>query len=304
VIHAHSPVYNGFAALRVARENNIPCVYEMRAVWEDAAVDRQKFGARSVAYWIARLAEGRLLNSVDAVITICEGLQSEVINRGIAATKVTVVPNAIPRVTVQALGANDQLKRDLGWPDGPVFGFIGSLFHYEGVDRILDAVPAVLSKAPNVRFLVLGGGECEREIRERASQWRNNEVVFKPRVSHAEVAEYYSVTDCLVYPRRSIRLTELVTPLKPLEAMAMRRAVIASDIGGHRELIEHQRTGLLFDNREPLALQESISRLAQDQPLLQSLSASGQEFVSNERTWDRVGARYIPVYEGLLASRS
>lgn len=302
LIHAHSPVYNGYAALRVAREKHIPCMYEMRAVWEDAAVDRRKFAAKSIFYRVARLAETRLFNSVDGIFTICAGLQSEVLKKGVPAEKITVVPNAIPRAAVRALGPNYQLKHQLGWPDGPVFGFIGSLFHYEGVDRILDVIPAVLSKAPNVRFLILGGGECEQEIRQRTATWKKNEVVFRPRVSHSEVASYYSVTDCLVYPRRSVRLTELVTPLKPLEAMAMKRAVIASNIGGHRELIQDHRTGLLFDNRDPHALQNSILRLAQDESLLRSLAASGQEFVSNERTWDCVGARYLPVYERLVAS--
>jgi len=301
VIHAHSPFYNGCAALKVARERHIPCIYEMRAVWEDAAVDRRTISTRSLRYRFARAAESYVFKEADAIITICGGLRADLVSRGIPADKITIVPNAVPRETVRRVPPDERLKHQFGWPDGPVFGFIGSLFHYEGVDRILDAVPAVVDRIPTARFLVVGGGECETHVRQRVASQTNNAIVHQPRVNHVQVSQYYSIIDCLVYPRRKVRLTELVTPIKPLEAMAMAKAVIASDIGGHRELIEHRNTGWLFDGGTGSSeLSDAMLTLAQSDTLIPQLGASGQAYVSSERTWDRVSLRYVDVYEKLL----
>ncbi|MGA3202986.1 MAG: glycosyltransferase [Bryobacteraceae bacterium] len=302
IVHVHSPVYIGLAAAKVARECRLPCVYEMRAMWEEAAVELRTLRRSSVLYSVARLAETRLVGKVDAVVTICDGLRENLLARGVSPRKVTVVPNAVSREMVRLVAKSNVLRRQFDWPDGPSFGFIGSLFHYEGVDRMLDVVPQVLKELPAARFLIVGGGKCENDIRERVRQWKNNEVIYRPYVPHSEIEQYYGALDCLVYPRRSTRLTELVTPLKPLEAMAMNRAVIASDVGGHRELIEHDRTGWLFSNDDEAALGRSMIALAGSNGSLARIAANGHEFVSRERTWDGVSLKYLSIYDALLAA--
>ncbi len=303
ILHAHSPVYNGFAACHVAREFGIPCVYEMRAVWEDAAVDRKTASVKSILYKSAYALETRLFHKVDAVVTICDGLRADVVSRGIAPGKVSVVPNAISRESIVDIPRDNDLRASFDWPEGPVFAYIGSFFRYEGVDRLLDAIPYVLDHAPNARFLVLGGGECQDQIKEQAARLSGNLVAYRPRVPHSDVARYYSVADAMVYPRRSIRLTELVTPLKPLEAMGMGKAVIASNIGGHRELVDHDKTGYLFSNSDESGLKSALVELARDPALVRRLAAAGRTFVSSARTWEQVSLRYIPIYETVLSRR-
>lgn len=304
VIHAHSPFYVGAAAQKVAREAGIPCVYEMRASWEDAAADRKTTSAKSATYNLMRRLESSLFQRVDAVVTICQGLKQEVLERGIPESKIDVVPNAVRPETIRTLPVDHELRASLGWSDGPAFGYIGSLFSYEGVERLLDAAPAVIRRVPNARFLVLGGGEREQQIREGASRFTRGEFVCLPRVPHGEIHRYYSVLNCMVYPRHSIRLTEMVTPLKPLEAMAMGRTVIASDIGGHRELIRQRDTGLLFDNSRPEDLAGTLLEVATNSPLAGRLAANGQSFVSNYRTWGEVSKTYLELYDRLTARRT
>ncbi len=303
IIHAHSPAYNGLAAVQAARQAKIGCVYEMRALWEDAAADRGKMKAGSLLYRAARLLENRVQSRADAVVTISEGLRDEVLRQGVPRDKLFVVPNGVSPERFLPGPRDARLAASLGWSDHLVFGFIGSLFNYEGVEDLLEAAPGVLARFPKVRFLVVGGGEREQQVKEKAASWTSGEVVWRPRVSHDTVRAFYSLVDCFVYPRRSIRLTELVTPLKPLEAMAMEKCVVASDVGGHREMIADERTGLLYRPGDTAALVDCLSRLAADAGLRRRLGAEGRQFVLAERTWKAVSAGYEAVYQHALSGR-
>jgi glycosyltransferase involved in cell wall biosynthesis len=125
-------------------------------------------------------------------------------------------------------------------------------------------------------------------------------VVFAGRVPHAQVRPHYDLIDVLVYPRRSMRLTELVTPLKPLEAMALGRLLVASDVGGHRELIRDGETGRLFPAGSADALAASIARLLDDRGDWDRMRRAGRHFVESERNWTRSVARYVDVYGRVL----
>ncbi|MCS6947123.1 MAG: glycosyltransferase family 4 protein, partial [Steroidobacteraceae bacterium] len=181
-------------------------------------------------------------------------------------------------------------------------GFIGSFYAYEGLDLLLDAVPAIAAFAPQLRVLLVGGGLEEQRLKERAARLGIAErVIFAGRVPHAEVARYYSVIDLLVYPRKSIRLTETVTPLKPLEAMAQGRVLIASDVGGHRELIADRRTGYLFRADDARAVVECVERALRDRARWPDLGAAGRRYVEQERNWQHSTQRYRGVYDAVLA---
>ena len=182
------------------------------------------------------------------MFTICEGLRSDIAARGIPADKVTVIPNAVDIDNFEPGGTPDAaLKARLGLDGATVLGFIGSFYAYEGLDLLLAALPALLQHRPDLRVLLVGGGPQEAALKAQAQQLGvADKVVFTGRVPHAEVQRYYDLVDVLAYPRHSMRLTELVTPLKPLEAMAQGRLLVASDVGGHKELIRDGETGMLF----------------------------------------------------------
>ncbi|MCV2355492.1 glycosyltransferase, exosortase A system-associated [Paucibacter sp. B2R-40] len=302
ILHAHSPVLNALPALRVGRRMGIPVVYEVRAFWEDAAVDHGTTQEGSLRYRLTRRMETHALKRADHVFTICEGLRADIVARGIAHGKVTVIPNAVDIDNFEPGGQADEgLKASLGLSGAVVLGFIGSFYAYEGLDLLLDALPLLLQHRSDVRVLLVGGGPQEAALKEQAQRLgMQDKVIFTGRVPHTDVNRYYDLVDALVYPRHSMRLTELVTPLKPLEAMAQGRLLVASDVGGHRELIQHDRTGILFKAGQVDSLLESVLSLLAQPERWASLRAAGRRFVEEQRNWRVSVNNYRAPYADLL----
>ena len=302
ILHAHSPALNGLAALSAGKKFGLPVVYEIRAFWEDAAVDHGTSREGGLRYRMTRALETHVIKNADAVTTICEGLRKDIIQRGIPENKVTVIPNAVDISRFNVGGESDKaLQTNLGLDGKQVLGFIGSFYAYEGLPLLLEALPAVLEKSPDVRVLLVGGGPDEAKLKSACVRLKiEDKVVFTGRVPHDEVQKYYDLVDILVYPRYSMRLTELVTPLKPLEAMAQGRLLIASDVGGHHELIRDGETGRLFRAGDATALAETILDVLGSRNYWPAIKAAGRYFVEQERNWAASTARYKNIYEGLL----
>ena len=299
IIHAHSPVLNALPAIRVGRELGIPVVYEIRAFWEDAAVDHGTTREGSVRYRLTRALETWAIQKADHVFTICEGLRADIADRGVDSAKVTVIPNAVDTNAFQASQAPDPaLKRSLALDGKVVLGFVGSFYAYEGLDLLIESLPAILQANPAVALLLVGGGPEEGRLREQVSRLQlDAHVVFSGRVPHKEVSRYYDLIDVLAYPRHSMRLTELVTPLKPLEAMAQQKLFVASSVGGHRELVEHMKTGVLFKADDQEALAQALLDLLGRPQIWPALKANGRAFVETTRNWRNSVANYKPTYE-------
>lgn len=298
IVHAHSPQLNALPALRAARARGIPVVYEVRAFWEDAAVDHGTTREGSLRYRLSRALDTYAFRHVDAITCICEGLRSDIIARGIPAEKVTVIPNAVDIEKFPPGGPPDEaLKARLGLSGARVLGFIGSFYAYEGLDLLLAALPQIRAEAPDVRVLLVGGGPQEANLKRQAERLGiADRVVFAGRVPHAEVNRYYDLVDLLVYARHRMRLTDLVTPLKPLEAMAQGRLFVASDVGGHKELIRHGETGWLFPADDAAALARAVLHAFANRHRWAEMKARGRAFVETERNWKASVARYHDVY--------
>ena len=304
ILHAHSPVLNALPALRAGRRLSIPVVYELRALWEDAAVDHGTAREGDLRYRASRALETHALRRAAHVTTICEGLRREIIDRGIPANRVTVIPNAVDAREFRVGGEPDPaLQAKLGLTGATVIGFAGSFYGYEGLDLLLEAAALLLPRRPDLRILLVGGGPQESALRAQAARLSlGDRVVFTGRVPHADVQRYYDLIDVLAYPRKRMRLTEIVTPLKPLEAMAQGRMFVASDVGGHRELVRDGETGFLFPAGDAGALCRTIENVLARKEDWPRVRAEARRFVEAERTWARSVARYEDVYSELLAS--
>jgi len=305
LIHAHSPVLNALPALWVRRDLNIPVVYEMRASWEDAAVDHGSTKEGSLRYQVSRALESFALKRADQVTTICEGLRGDIAVRGVSAERITVIPNAVDAQLFQfGVEPDAALRSRLGLDGATVLGFAGSFYGYEGLHLLLDAVAGMHARHAKLRVLLVGGGPQEEALRAQVQRLGLQElVIFTGRVPHAEVQRYYELIDVLAYPRLPIRLTELVTPLKPLEAMAQGRMFVASDVGGHRELIRDGETGFLFRAGDVSALEQALEKVLAQREQWPRIRQQARHFVEKERTWASSVARYREVYRRALAAR-
>jgi len=306
VLHAHSPVLNAIPAIRVGRRLGIPVVYEVRAFWEDAAVDHGTTAEGSLRYRATRALESWAFKRVGHVFTICEGLRRDIVARGIPEQKVTVIPNAVDVQGFQLSGEPDSaLKRKLGLDGKTVLGFVGSFYAYEGLDLLLEAFARLQAQRQDLRVLLVGGGPQEANLKAQAERLRiADKVVFTGRVPHAEVSRYYDLIDLLVYPRHSMRLTELVTPLKPLEAMAQGRIFMASDVGGHKELIRDGETGRLFAAGKVDSLVTTVGEMLDHREQWPAMRAAGRRFVEQVRNWKNSVANYDSIYRRLVAGRA
>jgi glycogen synthase len=304
IVHAHSPVLDALAALNAVRAWKLPLIYEIRAFWEDAAVGNGTGTEGSARFRLTKALETWAVKRADAVAVICEGLRGDLIARGIAADKIVVSPNGVDLTLFGAPIAPDPaLAATLGLTGAEVVGYIGSFYDYEGIDDLIAAMPALVAARPLARLLLVGGGPMEAGLRAQATASPvADRIVFVGRVPHERVEDYYALTDVLAYPRKKMRLTDLVTPLKPLEAMAQRRLVAASDVGGHRELIEDGITGTLFAPNDPAAIAAALARVFDDRPGWSERRDRARTFVEQERNWASNIARYEPVYQKLLSA--
>jgi PEP-CTERM/exosortase A-associated glycosyltransferase len=303
VLHAHSPALCGAAARRAARVLGLPLVYEIRAFWEDAAVENGTGRTGSVKYRLTRALENHVVAGADAVVTICEGLRTDLVGRGVDPARIAIMPNGVDLdLFGQAPPRDAALAAELGLGSGSVIGFIGSFYAYEGLDDLIAAMPALVARHADARLLLVGGGPCEAALRAQAlASPAADAIRFVGRVPHTEVERYYALADIMAYPRKRSRLTDLVTPLKPLEAMAQGKLVAASDVGGHRELMSDGVTGTLFAPDDPAACADALARLLDDRSGWQARREAARAHVRARHDWAVNARRYQDVYQDLLA---
>ncbi len=298
-LHAHSPVLTALAAFPVARRHRLPLLYEIRAFWEDAAVGNGTGREGSARYHLTRMLETYAARKADAVAVICEGLRDDLVRRGIDPRKIVVSPNGVDMNLFGSPAAPDpEFARRLGLEDCDTVGFIGSFYDYEGLDDLIAAMPMLVDRRPRAKLLLVGGGPMEPALKAQAAcSPASDRIHFVGRVPHEQVERYYALIDILAYPRKAMRLTELVTPLKPLEAMAQRKLVVASDDGGHRELIEDGVTGNLFAAGDPQALAASLADLFDRREGWDERRDTARSYVERERNWSSNISRYAPIYQ-------
>ncbi len=304
VIHAHSPFTCGIIGDLTGRFRHIPAIYEVRGIWEDSHSARYDLDQRSLRYRALRELENKAIRWADLCIVIGEGLRSELTSRGIAGSKIRTVPNGVDVTAFKPGPASSGLRERLGLVGRRVLGYIGSFFSYEGLDIVVRAMRPLSQRFPDVALMLVGLGEAEPQLRAISNEGEiADRVIFAGKVSHAQVADYYRICDIMVLPRREAREARLVTPLKPLEIMAMGKPLILSDIGGHREMVISGENGIFFkaDDIEDLVLK--CSELLENPDLMNDLGQNGRSWVERNRSWSALVEKYVEIYAELTKSK-
>ncbi len=304
VIHAHSPFTCGIIGDITGHFRGIPTVYEMRGIWEDSHTGRYGLSQKSMRYRGVRGLETVALRSADHCVVIADALRDEVINRGVNPDRITVVPNGVDCARFTAGNADPQLAESLGIQDSLVMGYVGYFFHYEGLDLLFQAFVVLAREFPRLKLLLVGDGELMAPLKAMAEdQGLQNRCIFTGRIPHHRTLDYYRLFHLLVLPRRRGRESSLVTPLKPLEIMAMGKALVASDVGGHLEIVQPNVNGLLFQSDNLDSLVQVCRMVLNDEGLRRELGLKARRWVLENRDWNVLIEKYIRLYNRLLREK-
>ena len=301
VIHAHTPYRVGSPAYKAAKKIGIPFVYEMRGMWEETAVANGRWISGGPAYWRFRINETKLMKKADSLVCISEALKSEAIYRGISKHKITVSPNGYDAELQSEQNDSEfykSIKSNLNLNKSTkVIGYIGSLRKLEGVDYTAKAVAKLCDLGYDVRFFTLSSESGQNELRNLCNELgiHDHSIITGP-VEHSAVTPYFGLIDLFVVSRPLSRVTDIVTPLKPFEAMGLGKIVICSDLTAMKEIIEHKKTGLLYDADDLDSLVNQIKWCLDNPELAKSLGQAGKAWISENRTWAKIAEHSKSAY--------
>jgi glycosyltransferase involved in cell wall biosynthesis len=301
VVHAASNHWNGLTAVETARRLGLPSVYEVRGLWEVTRASRNPDWHDSGMYrYIARM-EADAAAQATRVIAITGGLRDELIDRGVDEDKILLVPNGVDTERFVPLERDVELQRELRLEGKKVIGYIGSVLDYEGLDLLIRAAAELDKTRDDFHVLIVGDG-AEKEAFESLAEelgLLSRVVTFTGRVPHEDVERYYSLVDIAPFPRLPLPVCELVSPLKPFEAMAMGKAVVASDVRALAEIVTDGENGLLHAKGDSADLVRALGMLLDDDELRGRLGETGRRWVEQERDWRRLAKRVSEIYSSV-----
>ncbi len=305
IVHAASPVLVGLPAMAMARKHKLPFVYEVRDLWENASVDRGKWAYDSLPYRGAKGLETIVFKQAQCVVTICSALRDEIAPRIGKKVELAVVKNGVESDLFQPQAPSQRVIEKWNFQGKRLLGYIGAFQPYEGLEHLISAMPAIVREIPNAHLMITGGGNAlEAELHALVKRKGLSEMVtFTGRVPHSEVQEMYSVVDLMVYPRISTRTTELTTPLKPLEAMALKIPVMLSATQAMLEIVNPGETGYAFTPGDEADLARvAVAALRDDEGRMEMVQ-NARKHVETQRHWPSIASDYQGIYERAITRK-
>jgi glycosyltransferase involved in cell wall biosynthesis len=282
-------------------------VYEVRGFWEDTWLSRHPdaaMRASSELYQRNRALETRCMLAGDLVVTLGEAMREEIVARGVPEEKILIVPNAVSAEFLRPLPDATTLREELGIkPDEQVVGVVTSLVPHEGIGTLLEATAMLRARGVPARALIVGDGPERAALQRQAAQaGLADAAVFTGRVPASKVRQFHALLDVFVVPRTPDRVCQLVTPLKPVEAMASGLCVVTSEVKALTEIVKHEVTGMQTVPQDPVSLADCLERLIYSPDIRRKLGDNAREWVARDRTWSHNAARYRDAYARLGAT--
>lgn len=301
VLHAASNYLNAQVALALRDRLGIPVVYEVRGFWEDTWLSRHPEDEQALAaselYQAIRAAETACMRAADVVVTLGEAMRAEIASRGIPVDRIEIVPNAVGESFLEPLPSRPNTETKIEAKiEAFTVGTVTTLTPHEGIGTLLEAVKLLTERGIPARALIVGDGP-EKAALERQAQTGSIPATFTGRVPAAKVRDYHALLDVFVVPRTRDRVCELVTPLKPVEAMASGLCVVTSEVSALSEIVKHEVTGVLTVPQDPVSLADRLEWLFYNPDIRAKLGAAAREWVAGDRTWTRNAERYRAVYQ-------
>jgi glycosyltransferase involved in cell wall biosynthesis len=302
IIHAASNYWNGLAATHLAAQVGVPSVYEVRGLWEVTRRSATPGYEFSMSHRFYVKLETQAALQASHVFALTGALRDELVRRGVPTDKITLLPNAVDESRFFPLPRDSELEQKFGYERKTVIGYVGSLLAYEGLDLLLRAVAQLAKVRDDFRVLIVGSGaEHENLLTLMRELNLGNIVDFTGRVPHSEVEKYYSLIDIAPFPRLPLPVCEMVSPLKPFEAMAMEKACIVSSCAALTEIVQDGITGRVFEKGSHESLATVLKELLDNPEAVKEFGKAGREWVLENRTWSKNAIIVQEVYERLLA---
>jgi len=282
-------------------------VYEIRGFWEVTRSSRDEQFENTPKYRFMQLFEGLVARHADRVITITTAMKRRLASHGVPMDRIDVAFNGVDPARFVPRPVKPELRRKLGIPQGvPVIGYVGSFVDYEGLDDLVTAAAGLAKQGHRFRLVLVGDGAALPAIRTQIANVGLSEIaILTGRVPHDEVEDLYALVDIAPFPRKPWEVCELVSPLKPFEAMALEKAVVVSSVEALSEIVTDGSNGLVFEKGNALALQEALAKLIADPGLRARLGRAGRQWVIENRSWNASGRVCVEAYDGVrLAPRS
>jgi len=288
VLHTTTHYVNGLVVRAVAEALGIPWVYEVRGQLADTwASTRGPEARQSEKYRLFQKRETEVMRDADLVLTLGRAMKANIVAAGIPDNKVIIAPNAVGGAFLAEPLDKASARRVLGLAeDGQFIGTVSSLVPYEGIEDLVAAFALLAADMPQLRLLIVGDGSSMPSLQLQAQRSGFiNRIIFTGRVPRSRAALYHQALDAFVVPRKDLEVTRSVTPLKPVEAMASARPVVASDLPALAEIVEDRVTGLLATAGDPASFAAAIREILSDPERAAKFGAAGRERVLQERTW-------------------
>lgn len=303
LIHGHT--YATFSSFgeRIAREEKIPFIYEVRGFWEDSRVAVGRLKEFGYQYMKIRKIETKLMKKADFLITLGKMMKKEISSRGIEEEKIFIVPNGVDIEQFQPEASNANLKHILKIEEKKIIAYIGSIQEIEGIETLIKALKIVKKEIKNTVLLLIGS--CYKPYKLKLKKLIkklgiNNSVRFIGQIEQRKIKNYYSIIDIIIIPRIDARVCRLVTPLKQLEAMAMKKIVITSDLPALCETVKPRVSGDIFKTGNSEDLADKIIYYLNNQEISNRLREKAREYVQNNHNWKKIAKKYKILYEKLL----
>lgn len=303
IIHGASNWFNGLAAYYAGKILGIPSIYEIRGFWDESSLALRPELHEADMIKMKQFMENFVINNVTKVITINDNLKDELIERLPHINNIDIIYNG---VDMDKFNIDKHIKYEMRQKfkiddDTTIFGYIGSLLNYEGIEYILQSIKRLSDKKYKIKFFMIGDGKEKDNLLKLVNTLKiESYFEYIGKISHDEVSKFYNMFDIIVYPRKNDKVCRTTSSSKIFETMCMAKPIIVSKLPAYDEIITDRYNGLYCMPDDIDDIYNKIVELINDKELQNTIGNNAREWVMKNRDWKSLGLKLSEIYKQIL----